>query len=75
MSKLFDEASEIIGLERDLTLQDYKRFKEIEKNITENEDITENEERNFAWLLEGLSLRLPEIAQKEGNYDWVEPEN
>ena len=69
MSKLFNEASEIIGLERDLTLQDYKRFKEIEKNIPENE------ERNFAWLLEGLSLRLPEIAQKEGNYDWVEPEN
>lgn len=69
MSKLFDEASEILGLERDLTLQDYKRFKEIEKNITENE------ERNFAWLLEGLSLRLPEIAQKEGNYDWVEPDS
>ena len=69
MSKLFDEASEILGLERDLTLQDYKRFKEIEKNITENE------ERNFAWLLEGLSLRLPEIAQKEGNYDWLEPED
>jgi hypothetical protein len=69
MSKLFDEASEILGLERDLTLQDYKRFKEIEKNITENE------ERNFAWLLEGLSLRLPEIAQKEGNYDWVELDN
>ncbi len=69
MSKLFNEASEILGLSRDLTLQDYKRFKEIEKNITENE------ERNFAWLLEGLSLRLPEIAQKEGNYDWVEPDN
>ena len=69
MSKLFDEESEIFGLERDLTLQDYKRFKEIEKNITENE------ERNFAWLLEGLSLRLPEIAQKEGNYDWVEPDS
>ena len=69
MSKLFDEASEILGLERDLTLQDYKRFKEIEKNITENE------ERNFAWLLEGLSLRLPEIAEKEGNYNWLEPED
>jgi hypothetical protein len=69
MSKLFNEASEILGLSRDLTLQDYKRFKEIEKNISENE-LDE-----FAWLLEGLSLRLPEIAQKEGNYDWVEPEN
>ena len=53
MSKLFDEASDIIGLSRDLTLQDYKRFKEIQKNITENEL------DRFAWLLEGLSLRLP----------------
>ena len=69
MSKLFDEASEILGLSRDLTLQDYKRFKEIQKNISENE-LDE-----FAWLLEGLSLRLPEIAQKEGNYDWVERED
>ncbi len=69
MSKLFDEASEILGLSRDLTLQDYKRFKEIESNISENEL------DRFAWLLEGLSLRLPEIAQKQGNYDWVEPEN
>lgn len=69
MSKLFDEASEILGLSRDLTLQDYKRFKEIESNISENEL------DRFAWLLEGLSLRLPEIAQKQGNYDWVEPED
>lgn len=69
MIKMFEEASDIIALSRDLTLQDYKRFKEIQKNIPENE------ERNFAWLLEGLSLRLPEIFAKEGNYDWVEPEN
>jgi hypothetical protein len=69
MSKLFNEASEIIGLERDLTLQDYKRFKQIQRNISENEL------DKFAWLLEGLSLRLPEIAQKEGGYDWVEPED
>ena len=32
MSNLFDEASDIIGLSRDLTLQDYKKFKEIQKN-------------------------------------------
>jgi hypothetical protein len=69
MSKLFNEASEILGLSRDLTLQDYKRFKEIQKNISENEL------DRFAWLLEGLSLRLPEIFAKEGNYDWVEPED
>jgi hypothetical protein len=69
MSKLFNEASEIIGLSRDLTLQDYKRFKQIQRNISENEL------DKFAWLLEGLSLRLPEIAQKEGGYDWIEPED
>ena len=50
-------------------LQDYKRFKEIQ------EKIPENEERNFAWYQEGLKLRLPEIAPKEGNYDWIEPED
>lgn len=69
MSKLFNEAKDIIGLERDLNLNDYKRFKEIEKIIPENE------ERNFAWLLEALEIRLPEIAQKEGNYNWIEPED
>lgn len=69
MSKLFDEAKDIIGLERDLNLNDYEKFKEIQKNILENE------KEKFAWLLEALEIRLPEIAQKEGNYDWVEPEN
>lgn len=69
MSKLFNEAKDIIGLERDLNLNDYKRFKEIEKNIAEDE------EDKFAWLLESLEIRLPEIAQKEGNYDWVELED
>jgi len=69
MSKLFDEAKDIIGLERDLNLNDYKKFIEIEKNITEDE------EDKFAWLLEALEIRLPEIAQKEGNYDWIEPDS
>ena len=69
MSKLFEEASDIIGLSKDLTLRDYKRFKEIQKNIFGNEL------DKFAWLLEGLSLKLLEIFAKEGNYDWVEPED
>ena len=69
MSKLFNEAKDIIGLERDLNLNDYKKFIEIQKNITENE------EDKFAWLSEALEIRLPEIAQKEGNYDWIEPDN
>jgi len=69
MSKLFNEAKDIIGLERDLNLNDYKRFKEIEKNIADNQEL------EFGWLLEALEIRLPEIAQKEGNYDWVEQED
>lgn len=69
MSKLYEEASAILGLSRDLTLDDYKRFQEIRKNISENE------ETRFAWLGEGLHIRLSEIASKEGNYDWLEPED
>lgn len=69
MSKLYDEAKAILGLSRDLTLEDYKRFQEIRKNIPESE------ERRFAWLGEGLHLRLPEIAKIEGNYNWLEPED
>lgn len=69
MSKLFDDAKDIIGLERDLNLNDYKKFIEIQKNITEDE------EDKFAWLSEALEIRLPEIAQKEGNYDWIEPDS
>ena len=69
MSKLFEEARAILRLERDLTLDDYKKFIEITRNIPESE------ERNFAWLGEGLHIRLSEIASKEGNYDWLEPED
>tara|TARA_B100001248_G_C27299056_1_gene416205 strand:+ start:697 stop:912 length:216 start_codon:yes stop_codon:yes gene_type:complete len=69
MSKLYEEASAILGLERDLTLDDYKRFTEIRRNIPDSE------ETRFAWLGEGLHIRLSEIASKEGNYDWLEPED
>ena len=69
MSKLFEEARAILRLERDLTLDDYKKFIEIRRNIPESE------ERKFAWLGEGLHIRLSEIASKEGNYDWLEPED
>ena len=40
MSNLFDEASD--ELKRDLTLQDYKKFKEI---------LPENEELIYTWLM------------------------
>jgi len=69
MSKLFEEAESILEQEKSLTVENYKRFKEISKKITKDE------QRNMAWLLEGLFQRLPEIAEKEGNYDFLEDED
>ena len=69
MSKLFEEAEAILELERTLKVDDYKRFKEISRQISKDE------ERNMAWLLEGLFQRLPEIAAKEGNYNFLEEED
>ena len=69
MSKLFEEAEAILELERTLNADDYKRFKEIGRQIPDNE------ERDFAWLLEGLYLRLPEIVKKEGNDNFLEEED
>lgn len=69
MSKLFEEAEAILELERTLKVDDYKRFKEISRQIPKEE------ERNMAWLLEGLFQRLPEIIQKEGNDNFLEEED
>ena len=69
MSQLFDEAVKIVGLERNLNVADYKRFKEIGRKIPDSE------EENFAWLGEALFQRLPEIAAKEGNYNFLEEED
>jgi len=69
MSKLFEEAEAILELERTLKVDDYKRFKEISRQIPKDE------ERNMAWLLEGLFQRLPEIIQKEGNDNFLEEED
>tara|TARA_Y100001938_G_C8022780_1_gene396258 strand:+ start:921 stop:1133 length:213 start_codon:yes stop_codon:yes gene_type:complete len=69
MSRFFDEAVKIISLVRDLTVADYKKFKELSKKISDNE------RKDFAWLGEALFQRLPEIAEKEGNYDFLEDED
>jgi hypothetical protein len=69
MSKLFEEAEAILELERTLNVDDYKRFKEIGRKIPDNE------ERDFAWLSEGLYLRIPEIIEKEGNDNFLEEED
>jgi hypothetical protein len=47
----------------------------MSKLFNEAKNIIEDEEDKFAWLSEALEIRLPEIAQKEGNYDWIEPDS
>ena len=62
---LIDEAGKI--LEKDnLSIKDYNRFAEIGKKLTKP-----GEEYIYSWLAEGFYLRLEEIADKEGNYDFV----
>ena len=62
---LIDEAEKILQ-KTNLTIKDYNRFVQIGKKLTNTEV-----EYIYSWLAEGFSLRLPEIAEKEGNYDFV----
>jgi len=68
MSKLFEEAELILEKET-INVEDYKRFKEIGRKILEEE------ERNFAWLSEGIYLKIPQIIEKEGNDNFLEEED
>tara|TARA_R110002020_G_scaffold474238_1_gene705054 strand:+ start:1152 stop:1364 length:213 start_codon:yes stop_codon:yes gene_type:complete len=68
MSALVDEAEDI--LEKNvITVKDYKRFREIGRVIEDKDNLY------FSSFDEGMFQRLPEIAKKEGNYDWLEPED
>ena len=62
---LIEEAEKILQ-KANLTIKDYNRFVEIGKKLTEP-----GEEHIYSWLAEGFYLRLEEIAEKEGNYDFV----
>ena len=68
MSKLFDEAWEIAKKENK-TATDYKRLKEISRKIPESE------ERDMAWILEGLFQDIPGIIKREGNDKFLEDED
>ena len=48
---------------------DYKRFREIGRIIDGEDNLY------FASYDEAMFQRLHEIASKEGNYDWLEPED
>ena len=62
---LIDEADKILQKEN-LSIKDYNRFVEIGKKLADTED-----EYIYSWLAEGFYLRLEEIAEKEGNYDFI----
>ena len=62
---LFEEADNILQ-KKELSVKDYNRFVEIGKQLKKLDD-----EFEYSWLAEGFYQRLPEIAEKEGNYDFV----
>ena len=66
---LIAEADEILQ-KTNLTIKDYNRFVKIGKKLTDTED-----EYIYSWLAEGFYLRLEEIAEKEGNYDFVKDDD
>lgn len=67
MIKELKEAQKILGLKRNLTVEDYKTIKGFEKKMKSKDDI-----ELYGWILEALFQRLPEIAAKEGNYNFLE---
>tara|TARA_Y100001972_G_scaffold41349_1_gene51106 strand:- start:60 stop:272 length:213 start_codon:yes stop_codon:yes gene_type:complete len=68
MNELLAEAGDILE-KKVLNVSDYKRFREIGRQIDDNDTLL------FASYDEGMHIRLVEIASKEGNYDWLEPED
>ena len=68
MSSLVNEAGDILE-KKIITVEDYKRFREIGRVIEDSDNLY------FSSYDEGMFQRSPEIAKKEGNYDWLEPED
>jgi len=68
MSVILNEAEEILD-KKTINLEDYKRFREIGRLIKREEKLY------FASFDEALHLRLPEIAKKEKNWNWLEAED
>lgn len=68
MSKILSEIIDIME-KNTLTLKDYKRFRELGRKV-DGADLVE-----YSSYDEKMKLRLPEIAEKEGHYNWLEPED
>ena len=68
MSKEFEEAFKL-SMKDILTVKDYLRIKELSR------EVLPDEERDMAWLLEGLFLQIPDLVEKEGNNNFLEEED
>lgn len=62
------EAGDIVE-KKNITLEDYIRFRAIGRNLKEEDQLY------YASYDEMMYQRLHEIADKEGNYNWLEPED
>ncbi|MEY2868887.1 MAG: hypothetical protein RIR01_1352 [Bacteroidota bacterium] len=60
------QEAELIVQKKTLTLEDYNRFIDLGNMIKDEESKLE-----YDWLCEAIEIRLPEIAQITGNYDFV----
>tara|TARA_Y100001938_G_C8015208_1_gene392203 strand:+ start:850 stop:1059 length:210 start_codon:yes stop_codon:yes gene_type:complete len=68
MSKEFEEAFKL-SMKDILTVKDYLRIKELSR------EVLPDEERDMAWLLEGLFLQIPDLVEREGNDNFLEQED
>lgn len=66
---MIEEARKILS-KKNLNLNDYNRFIELEKEMK-----TDYDKFEYSWLSEGLYLRLPEIAEKVGSYSFIKNED
>jgi len=68
MSKEFEEAFKLSQKDI-LTVKDYLRIKKLSR------EVLPDEERDMAWLLEGLFLQIPDLVEQEGNNNFLEEED
>lgn len=62
---LLEEAQNIVE-KQDLSVDDYNRFIQIGDQLIDDTD-----KFLYSWSSEAFNLRLPEIAQKVGNYSFI----
>ena len=67
MRQIIAEAGKIVEKDN-ITLKDYQRFRIIGRELKEEDTLY------YASYDEIMFQRLHEIAEKEGNYNWLAPE-